>query len=179
MFIPIPLTKPRKWMNIRIRAVERRWFDDFGQFCTYALKNAVIEEIVDEDELVWRIAKTLREAEIHPDDVDGIEEHITEVYGIAEEYADLILQKVRNEMRILEAELEEVDEVEDEAEVEAEEEHKLDPETYRQILAEVQRMFLEEDYDRQTIIKAIMLQYGLSEWEAREIVSAAESLIFS
>jgi len=58
-------------------------------------------------------------------------------------------------------------------------ERKLDPETYRQILAEVQRMFLEEDYDRQTVIKAVMLQYGLEESEAREIVSAAESLIFS
>ena len=175
MFIPIPLTKPRKWMNIRIKAVERRWFDDFGQFCTYALKNAVIDEIVDEDELVWRIAKSLKDGEIHPDDVDGIEEHIMEVYGIAEEYLDLILQKVRNEMRLLEAELEEVDEIEDEAKIE----RKLDPETYRRILGEVQRMYLEEDYDRQTIIKAIMLQYGLDEWEAREIVSAAESLIFS
>lgn len=172
MLIPIPLTKPRKWMNIRIRAVERRWFDDFGQFCTYALKNAVIDEIVDEDELVWRIAKSLKDGEIHPDDVDGIEEHIMEVYGIAEEYLDLIMQKVRNEMRLLEAELEE-------AEEESSAEHKLDPETYRQILGEVQRMYLEEDYDRQTIIKAIMLQYGLEEWEAREIVSAAESIIFS
>ncbi len=173
MFIPIPLTKPRKWMNIRIKAVERRWFDDLGQFCTYALKNAVIDEIVDEDELVWRIAKSLRDEEIHPDDVDGIEEHIMEVYGIAEEYLDLIMQKVRNEIRLLETELyEENEEV-------VEREHKLDPETYRQILAEVQKMYLEEDYDRQTIIKAIMLQYGLEEWEAREIVSAAESIIFS
>ncbi len=176
MFIPIPLTKPRKWMNIRIRAAERRWFDDFGQFCTYALKNAVIDEIVDEDELVWRIAKSLKDGEIHPDDVDGIEEYIMEVYGIAEEYLDLILQKVRNEMRLLEAELYEEDEESSEI---AGLEHKLDPETYRQILGEVQRMYLEEDYDRQTIIKAIMLQYGLEEWEAREIVSAAESIIFS
>jgi|Deesub1362B_J571_1020462.scaffolds.fasta_scaffold00781_30 hypothetical protein len=175
MFLPIPLTKPRKWMNIRIKAVERRWFDDFGQFCTYALKNAVIDEIIDEDDLVWRIAKSLRDEEIHPDDVDGIEEHIMEVYGIAEEYLDLIMQKVRNEMRLLEAELEEVDEIEDEAKIE----RKIDHETYRQILGEVQRMYLEEDYDRQTIIKAIMLQYGLDEWEAREIVSAAESIIFS
>ncbi|KUJ92944.1 MAG: hypothetical protein XD40_1869 [Archaeoglobus fulgidus] len=75
-------------------------------------------------------------------------------------------------MKVLEYELEEVD---DECVVE----RKLDPETYRQILAEVQRMFLEEDYDRQTVIKAVMLQYGLEESEAREIVSAAESLIFS
>jgi len=172
MFLPIPFTKPRKWMNISIKAVERRWFDDFGEFYTYVLKNAAITEIVDEEELVWRIARTLIKEEVHPDDVDGIEDHIMETYGIAEEYLNLILQKVRNEMKVLEYELEEVD---DECVVE----RKLDPETYRQILAEVQRMFLEEDYDRQTVIKAVMLQYGLEESEAREIVSAAESLIFS
>jgi len=170
VFIPIPLTRPRKWMNIKIKALERRWFDDFGQFCTYALKNAVIDEIVDEDELVWRITKSLRDEEIHPDDIDSIEEHIMEVYGIAGEYIGLIMQRVRNGLKVLEAELEEVDRVEVG--------QKLDPEVYRQALWEVQRMYLEEDYDRQTIIKAIMLQYGLEEWEAREIVSAAESLIF-
>lgn len=180
MFIPIPLTKPRKWMNIRVRYVERRWFDDFGQFLTYMLKNAVIEEIVDEDELVWRISKSLRDAEIHPDDDEGVEDYIVRVYGIAEEYAGLILQRVRNEMRVLEKELEEAEEAEDEeVDVGLDPAAKIDAETYRQILAEVQRMYLEEDHDRQTIIKAIMLEYGLEEWEAREIISAAESLIFS
>jgi len=165
VFIPIPLTKPRKWMNIRIRGVERRWFDDFGQFYTYALKNAVIDEIVDEDELVWRIAKSLRDVELHPDD---IEKHIMDVYGIAEEYLGLILHRVRKEMKILEAELKEADE---------EPAHPV-ARTYQQIIADVQRMY-QEDYDRQTIIKAIMLQYGLEEREAREAVSAAESVIFS
>lgn len=55
---------------------------------TYTLKNAVIEEILEEDKLVWRIVKSLRDAEIHPDDVEGIEDHIISAYGIAEEYAD-------------------------------------------------------------------------------------------
>jgi len=169
VFIPIPLTKPRKWMNIRIRGVERRWFDDFGQFCTYALKNAVIDEIVDEDDLVWRITKSLRDEEIHLDDIDSIEEHVSQIYGIAKEYIGLIMQRVRNGLKVLEAELEEVDK---------ETEHGIDPSTYRQIIADVQKMYIEEDYDRHTIIKAIMLQYGLEEWEAREVVSAAESLIF-
>ena len=155
-------------MDVVIRVVERRWFDDFGEFYTYTLKNAVIDEIVDEDELVWRIAKSLRDEEIHPD--ENIEEYIMQVYGIAEEYLDLILQKVRNEMRLLEAEL---------REVENKDRSKLEPGVYRQMIADVQRMYLEEDYDRQTIIKAIMLQYGLDEWEAREVVSAAENIIFS
>ncbi len=60
------------------------WFDDFGQFYMYLLKNAVIEEIVDGDDLVWRIVKSLRDGEVHPDDILYSREHIMEVYGIAE-----------------------------------------------------------------------------------------------
>ncbi len=169
MFIPIPLTKPRKWMNIRVRYIERRWFDDFGQFFTYALKNAVIDEIVDEEELVWRIVKSLREEEIHPDSIDDIKEYIMQVYGIAEEYIDLILQKVKYELEIYEKELYEAEK----------EERKVDRETFRKIMLDVQKMYFELNYDRKTIVKEIALTYGLPEDEANEVVGWVESYIFS
>lgn len=167
MFIPIPFTNPRKWMDIRIRAVERRWFDEFGKFSTYTLKNVIIEDIVDEDELVWMIVKTLRDNEIHLS--DDIEKKLVEVCGIAEEYIGLILERVRNEMKELKREVEEVELVE----------NKLDPKTYQKLLEEVQKLYIIENFERETIIKAISLQFGLKEHEAREIVSAVELLIFS
>ncbi|WP_456478170.1 hypothetical protein [Geoglobus ahangari] len=172
MFLPIPLTKPRKWMNIRIRYIERRWVDDFGEFYTYLLKNAVIEEIVDEEELVWRITRDLIREEISPVDALAIREFISSVYGIAEEYVDLILEKVRYELILYESDLKKIDE-------EFGEEDELDIETVREIMFEVQRMYLEMNMDRRTIIKEISLTYGLSEERANEIVSWVESYIFS
>ncbi len=56
---------------------------------------------------------------------------------------------------------------------------EIDKETFEQIVNDVAKMYLELDYDRESVIKAIMLQYGLDEWEARELVSAAETRIFS
>lgn len=38
MLIPVPLTR-QKWMNIKIRALEQKWFDDYGQFYTYEWKD--------------------------------------------------------------------------------------------------------------------------------------------
>ncbi|MBE8539459.1 hypothetical protein [Geoglobus acetivorans] len=172
MFLPIPLTKPRKWMNIRVRYVERRWFDDFGEFYTYVLKNAVIEEIIDEEELVSRIAKLLFESEIHPVQLDEVREYIVDVFGIAEEYVDLILDKVKYELILLEAEIKKVDEIEHI-------EEEIDKETLRQIMIDVQRMYFELDFDRNTILKEISLTYGLSEDKANEIIGWVESYIFS
>ena len=178
VFIPIPLTRPRKWMNIRVRAVERRWFDDFGQFCTYALKNAIIDEIVDEEELVWRITKSLRDEEIHPDNIDDIREHIMEVYGIAEEYIDLILQKVRHELRVYEEELVEAYEQKFTEKKFQPLEKRINGAVFKAIMLNVQKMYFELDYDREAIIKEIALSYGLSIDEAREVVGWVESYIF-
>ncbi|AIY89948.1 hypothetical protein [Geoglobus acetivorans] len=171
VFLPIPLTKPRKWMNIKVRYLEHRWFDDFGEFYTYLLKNAVIEEIVDEEELVWRITRDLIREEISPVDALAIREFISSVYGIAEEYIDLILEKVRHELILYESELKKMDE--------EFEEEELDIETIREIMFEVQRMYLEMNMDRGTVVKEISLTYGLSEEKASEVVGWVESYIFS
>ncbi len=95
LYLPIPLTNPRKWMNVRIKYIERKWFDDFGSFYTYLLENAEVVEVVDEDELVWYVAKSMRDLEVHPDDVQELREQIVKTFGIAEKYVDLILHKVR------------------------------------------------------------------------------------
>ncbi len=162
-------------MNIRVSYIERKWFDNFGSFYTYLLENAEVVEVVDEDELVWYIAKSLRDLEVHPDDVQGLREQIVKNFGIAEKYVDLILHKVRNWLIMYEAELESPEEQEDVVKARKE----IDEETFRQIVNDVARMYLGLDYDRESVIKAVMLQYGLDEWEARELVSAAETRIFS
>ncbi len=172
MFLPIPLTKPRRWMNLKVRYLERRWFDDFGEFYTYLLKNSVIEEIIDEEELVSRIAKLLFEAEIHPVQIDEMKEYIINVFGIAEEYVDLILDKVKYELVLLEAEIKKIDEIEHI-------EEEIDKDTLRQIMYDVQKMYFELDFDRNTILKEISLTYGLPEEKVNEIVSWVESYIFS
>jgi len=161
-------------MRIVIKGVEKRWFDDFGQFCTYILKKAKIDEIVDEDYLVWHVARTLQMLEIHPDNVEELRENIRDIYGIAEEYIDLILEKVRYELILYEADLEDPDEKEEVVERPKE----IDKEVFRRILIDVQRMYFELDLHRETIIKEIALTYGLSLEEAREVVGMAENYIF-
>lgn len=168
MLIPVPLTR-QKWMNIKIRALEQKWFDDYGQFYTYVLKNAVIDEIVDEEELIWQIVKTIVDEGLNFD--EKLRERIMLCYGIAEEYVDIIYERVRNKVKAIEAEFcrrksREVD-------------RRIDEKTYRESLAEIQKMFLEENLDRATIIKIIALEHGLDEHDARDIVSVAESLLFA
>ena len=175
MYLPIPFTKPRKWMRVVVRGVEKRWFDDFGEFCTYVLKNVKIEEIIDEDELVWYIAKTMREMEVHPDDIEVLKDKIAETYGIAEEYVNSIVYQVRNWLILYEADLEDPDEAEIKKKIDVD----IDKETFRQIVEDVARMYFELDYDRETIIKEIALTYGLDEKLARDVVGGAETKIFS
>ena len=59
MYLPIPSSKPRRWMRVVIRAVENRWFDEYGELYTYIIRNAEIVEIVDE-ELVEEVKKSVK-----------------------------------------------------------------------------------------------------------------------
>ena len=102
MYLPIPGSKPRRWMRVVIRAVENRWFDDFGEFYTYVIKNADIVEIVDEEELVEEIKKSVK---IWLDDghsIDELREQIAITYGVPEKFIDLILDRVKWELGLVE-----------------------------------------------------------------------------
>ena len=102
MYLPIPGSKPRKWMRVVIRAVENRWFDEYGEFYTYVIKNAEIVEVVDEEELVDEIKRSVK---VWIDDgysIDELREQISIAYGIPDAYIDLILDRVKWELGLVE-----------------------------------------------------------------------------
>ncbi len=103
MFLPIPNTNPRIWMRIVIRAVENRWFDDFGEFYTYMIKNAEIIEIVDEEELVEDILRSVKAWIEDGPPIDELRERIEVVYGIPDAYIDLILDRIKAELGLVDA----------------------------------------------------------------------------
>jgi len=102
MFLPIPGSKPRKWMRVVIHAIEQKWFDDFGAFYTYVIKNADIVEIVDEEELVYDIMKSVKAWIEDGYPLNELREQIAIVYGIPEKYIDLILERVKVELGLVE-----------------------------------------------------------------------------
>jgi hypothetical protein len=102
MFLPIPGSKPRKWMRVVIHAIEQKWFDDYGEFYTYVIKNADIVEIVDEEELVYDIMKSVKAWIEDGYPLNELREQIAIVYGIPEKYIDLILERVKVELGLVE-----------------------------------------------------------------------------
>jgi len=102
MFLPIPNSKPRKWMRVVIRAIENRWFDDFGEFYTYVIKNADIIEILDEEELVEEIKKSVKTWLDEGYSIEQLREEIAITYGIPEKFIDGILERVKVELGLLE-----------------------------------------------------------------------------
>jgi len=102
VFLPIPGSKPRKWMRVVIHAVENRWFDDYGEFYTYVIKNADIIEIVDEEDLVHDIMKSVKAWIEDGNSIDQLRELIAIVYGIPEKFIDEILEKVKVELGLVE-----------------------------------------------------------------------------
>jgi len=102
VFLPIPGSKPRKWMRVVIHALENRWFDDYGEFYTYVIKNADIIEIVDEEDLVHDIMKSVKAWIEDGNSIDQLRELIAIVYGIPEKFIDEILEKVKAELGLVE-----------------------------------------------------------------------------
>ena len=89
-------------MRIVIHAIENKWFDDYGEFYTYVIKNAEIIEIVDEEELVYDIMKSVKAWIDDGYPIDELREQIAIVYGIPEAYIDLILEKIKVEFGLVE-----------------------------------------------------------------------------
>ena len=89
-------------MRVVIRAVENRWFDEFGEFYTYVIKNADIVEIVDEEELVDEIRKSVIIWLDEGYSIDDLKEQIAITYGIPEKFIDLILDRVKWELGLVE-----------------------------------------------------------------------------
>ena len=102
MFIPVPYTKPRKWMRIVIGGVENRWFDSYGEFYTYIIKNAEIVEIVDEEELAFHIKQTVRDLLDEGYSIHEMRDQIAIAYSIPETCIDLILERVKVELGLVE-----------------------------------------------------------------------------
>ena len=101
MYLPIPFTKPRKWMRVVIRAVEKKWFDDFGKFYTYVLKNAEIIEVIDEEELVEDMIKTVKAWLDEGYTIDQLRERIILAYGIPDAFVDELLERVKVELGLV------------------------------------------------------------------------------
>jgi len=89
-------------MKITIKAVENRWFDSFGEFYTYVIKNAEIDEIVDEEELVEDIVKSVRAWLDDGYSINELRLQIAVVYGIPGRFIDLIIEKVKVELGLIE-----------------------------------------------------------------------------
>ena len=102
MYLPILGSRPRKWMNIKIRYVENRWFDEFGEFYTYVIKNADIIDIVDEEDLVNEIRKSVITWLDEGNSIDELKEQIAITYGIPERFIDLVLDRVKWELGLIE-----------------------------------------------------------------------------
>jgi hypothetical protein len=102
MYLPIPYTKPRKWMRVVVKAIENRWFDDYGEFYTYAIKNTEIVEVVDEEELATHIKRSVRDLLDEGYTVYEMREQIAIAYGIPETCIELILDRVKVELGLVE-----------------------------------------------------------------------------
>jgi|Deesub1362A_J573_1020465.scaffolds.fasta_scaffold06990_3 hypothetical protein len=102
VLLPIIGSNPRKWMRIVIRAVENRWFDEFGEFYTYVIKNAEIVEVVDEEKLVDDIRRSVITWLDEGHSIDELKEQIAISYGIPEKFIDLILDRVKYELGLVE-----------------------------------------------------------------------------
>jgi len=102
MYLPIIGSKPRKWMDIKIRYIENRWFDEFGEFYTYVIKNADIIDIVDEEDLVLDIVRSVRGWLDEGHSIDELKEQIAITYGIPERFIDLLLDRVKWELGLIE-----------------------------------------------------------------------------
>lgn len=90
VFIPVEFNGERKWANVRIKFIERKWFDNFGEFYTYVLEHAEVTEVLDEQEIV----NDLREYLTRLPEIDD-EELIREVmvqYGVSHKNAILLLR---------------------------------------------------------------------------------------
>jgi len=100
MLLPIP--NSRKWMRVEIRVIEHRWFDDLGEFYTYTIKNGEIVEIIEEEELVEDIMKSVKHWLDDGHSVEQLREEIAIAYGIPERYIDGILERVKVELGLIE-----------------------------------------------------------------------------
>ena len=102
MYLPVPDSSPKKWMNVEIKYVEHKWHDDFGEFYTYVIKNAEIVDIVDEEELVEDIKRSIKAWLDEGYSIDQLREEIAVTYGIPERYIDEILERVKVELGLVE-----------------------------------------------------------------------------
>jgi len=93
MFIPIEFNGVRKWANVRIKLIENKWFDSFGEFYTYILEYAEVNEILDEEELIRDLREYITGLMNHENcrEEDLINEVMIQ-YGISRKNAVLLLR---------------------------------------------------------------------------------------
>ena len=93
MFIPVEFNGQRKWANIRIKCIENKWFDNFGQFYTYLVEHVEVTDVIEEEELVEDVREyiLLLLASENCSDEDLVGEIMVQ-YGVSRNNAILLLR---------------------------------------------------------------------------------------